>query len=53
MLRIFSPAKSDGFGRDQTHNLGYTLDGSATADDNEAALMSYNSETYVSETLIW
>jgi hypothetical protein len=39
MLWIFSPEKSDGFGRDRTRDLGYTLNGSATADDHEAALI--------------
>jgi len=33
-------------------DLTFTLDGSSTADDNEA-LISYNSETCISETLIW
>jgi hypothetical protein len=32
-------------------DLTFTLNGSATADENEVLL--YNSETYVSESLIW
>jgi hypothetical protein len=33
-------------------DLTFTLDGLSTADDNQA-LISYNSETCVSETMLW